>query len=258
MDGRIARAPGTVLKLSGGTGSVSYTIGREVGRGGSCIVYDASYTDSLGNYKRVRMKESCPAAVRAVRGENGELRPDPRDAQAFGEAKKRLTAAYQANPDLFLLGELTNTVSNSCELCEANGTVYVVSVYMNGKTFREYHGDTLHDCVTLIRSAARVLRRIHDAGYLYLDLKPDNILTLEGSLDLIQLFDFDSMISLEELQKAARANDPGLLRASYTRGYASLEQQTGRLRQLGKHSDLYSLGAVLFYALWHSPPSAFD
>lgn len=37
-----------------------------------------------------------------------------------------------------------------------------------------------------------------------------------------------------------------------------MEQQTGRLRQLGRHSDIYSLGAVLFYALWHKTPSAFD
>ena len=48
MDGRIALAPGAVLKLSSVTGyvpyTISYTISREVGRGGLCIVYDASYT----------------------------------------------------------------------------------------------------------------------------------------------------------------------------------------------------------------------
>ena len=122
----------------------------------------------------------------------------------------------------------------------------------------DFQGETLHDCAALIRSTARVLKRIHDAGYYYLDLKPDNILTLEGSLDLVQLFDFDSMISMEDLQNAIQTNNPSKLRTSYTRGYASLEQQTGKLRQLGKHSDMYSLGAVLFYALWHKTPTAFD
>ncbi len=258
MDGRIALAPGAVLKLSGGTGCIPYTIGREVGRGGSGIVYDASYTDNLGNYKLVRIKECYPYAMRAARNESGELQPEGRDAQAFAEAKGRLTAAYQKNHDLFTISALTNTVANTSDIYEANGTVYIVSVYMNGKTFMDFQGETLHDCVALVRSAARVLKRIHDAGYLYLDLKPDNILTLEGSLDLVQLFDFDSMISMEDLQNAIQANDPGRLRASCTRGYASLEQQTGKLRQLGKHSDIYSLGAVLFYALWHKTPSAFD
>ncbi len=74
----------------------------------------------------------------------------------------------------------------------------------------------------------------------------------------MQLFDFDSIISMEELDSAIQTNDPSKLHASYTKGYASLEQQTGKLRQIGKHSDIYSLGAVLFYALWHKTPSAFD
>ena len=258
MDGRIALAPGAVLKLSSGTGYIPYTINREVGRGGSSIVYDASYTDNLGNYKLVRIKECYPYAMRMVRSKSGELQPEGRDAPAFVEAKRRLIAAYQKNHDLFTINALTNTVANASDIYEANGTVYVVSVYMNGKTFMDFQGETLHDCVALIRSTARILKRIHDAGYYYLDLKPDNILTLEGSLDLVQLFDFDSMISVEDLQNAIQTNDPSRLRTSYTRGYASLEQQTGRLRQLGKHSDMYSLGAVLFYALWHKTPSAFD
>lgn len=258
MDGRIALAPGAVLKLSSSTGYIPYTINREVGRGGSSIVYDASYTDNLGNYKLVRIKECYPYGMRITRDKSGELHPETRDMQAFAEAKARLIAAYQKNHDLFMISELTNTVANTSDIYDANGTIYIVSVYMNGKTFMDFQGETLHDCVALIRSAARVLKRIHDADYLYLDLKPDNILTLESSLDIVQLFDFDSMISMEDLQNAIRTNDPSRLRTSYTRGYSSLEQQTGKLRQLGKHSDMYSLGAVLFYALWHKTPSAFD
>lgn len=258
MDGRIALAPGVVLRLSRDTGYTFYTINREVGRGGSCIAYDASYTDNLGNNKLVRIKECYPYAMRMIRNESGALQPEERNAQAFAEAKDQLIMAYQKNHDLFTINALTNTVANTSDIYEANGTVYIVSVYMNGKTFLDFQGETLHDCVALVRSTARVLKHIHDAGYLYLDLKPDNILTLEGSRDLVQLFDFDSMISMEDLQNAIRTNDPGRLRTSFTRGYAPLEQQTGKLHQLGKHSDMYSLGAVLFYALWHKTPSAFD
>ncbi len=258
MDGRIALAPGAELKLHTGTGYVLYTINREVGRGGSCIVYDASYNDNLGNYKLVRVKECYPHALRISRKENNALVAEERDARAFAAAKERLIAAYQKNHDLFTTPGLTNTVANTFDIYKENGTVYIVSVYMNGKTFSDFQGETLHDCVALIRSAAGVLRRIHTAGYLYLDLKPDNILTLEGSLDLVQLFDFDSMISVADLNDAIQSGNPSELRTSYTKGYVSLEQQTGKLRQLGKHSDIYSLGAVLFWALWHRTPSAFD
>ncbi len=258
MDGRNALAPGAVLNLENKTGFIPYTIRREIGRGGSCIVYDASYTDHLGNFKLVRIRECFPLALRITRGSDGSLTADPRDMDAFSAAKERMKTAYQRNHDLFCLHALTNSVANTSDLHEANGTVYVVSVYMNGRTFSDFHGDSLHDCISLLIGAAKALMHIHEAGFLYLDLKPDNILTLEGSIDLVQLFDFDSMISLEELEAAIRTNDPGGLRTSCTKGYASPEQQTGRLRQLGRHSDLYSLGAVLFYALWHKTPSVFD
>ena len=64
MDGRIALTPGTKLKLSTATGYTIYTINQEVGRGGSCIVYDASYIDNLGNHKLVRVKECQKLANR--------------------------------------------------------------------------------------------------------------------------------------------------------------------------------------------------
>lgn len=258
MDGRCALTPGTVLKLSTKTGYRDYTIAREIGRGGTCIVYDASYTDNLGNYKLVRIKESYPYALRISRDGDGQLRAEERDLDAFDEARKRITSGYQRNHDLFMRSTLTNMVSNNSDIYTANNTVYIVSVYMNGRTFADFQGNSLHDCVSLVLGAARALQRVHEAGYLYLDLKPDNILTISGSMDLVQLFDFDSVISMEELKEAIRDNDPGRLRTSYTRGYAPLEQQTGRLRQIGKHTDLFSLGAVLFSALWGRVPSAFD
>lgn len=87
MDGRIALAPGAVLKLETNTGYTIYTINREVGRGGSCIVYDASYTDNLGNFKLVRIKECYSHALRITRTADGVLDADPRDADSFDAAK---------------------------------------------------------------------------------------------------------------------------------------------------------------------------
>ena len=220
MNGRIVLTPGTVLKLSTKTGYTEYTIRRELARGCSCIVYDASYTDNLGNYKLVRIKECYPYALKMTRDEDGTLHPSAGDGKAFDAAKKRLIAAYQKNNALFSLDGLANVIANTSDIYEANGTVYIVSVYMNGRTFTEHQGDTLHDCVSLLIGAAKALRHIHNAGYLYLDLKPDNILTLEGSLDLVQLFDFDSIISTEEFEKAIQNNNPSELRISYTKGYA--------------------------------------
>lgn len=258
MDGRQALAPGAELNLCTRTGYTSYVITKEIGRGGSCIVYDASYKDNLGNYKLVRIKECYPHALKIERKSDDTLLPASRDEEAFTAVKERLISAYQKNHDLFGVSELSNTVTNTSDIYQENGTVYIVSVYMNGRTFADNKGKTLHDCVSLLLSAAKVLQHIHEAGYLYLDLKPDNILTIEGSLDLVLLFDFDSMISIGELEHVRQSEAPYMLRTSYTKGYAPLELQTGKLKQIGKHTDLYSLGAVLFEALWHRTPTAFD
>ena len=74
MDGRKALTPGTVLKLHTRTGYTEYFVRREIGRGGSCIVYDASTTDNLENEKLVRIKECYPHAMRLIREDDGEWR----------------------------------------------------------------------------------------------------------------------------------------------------------------------------------------
>lgn len=258
MDGRKALTPGTVLKLHTRTGYTEYFVRREIGRGGSCIVYDASTTDNLENEKLVRIKECYPHAMRLIREDDGSLRAEEKDSAAFDAAKSRIIEAYQKNHELFMADGLTNSVVNTTNLHEEYGSVYIVSTWLNGQTFADAEPETLHDCIALVLSTAKVLKKIHGAGFLYLDLKPDNILTIKGSLDLVQLFDFDSMISMTDLENAVRSNHPAALRASYTRGYAPLELQTGKIRQIGRHSDLYSLGAILFEALWHRTPNAFD
>lgn len=253
MDGRCALNNGTKLALHNSEGGlVSYIIQKEIGRGGSCIVYDASYSDNLGNLKLVRIKECYPHALKLTRCEDDSLEADEMDRQEFEIHKRRLIDAYQQNHDLFSSPALSNHVSNTSDIYEHGGTIYIVSTWSNSETLEDHRCASLRECVLLLASTGRVVQRIHEAGYLYLDLKPENILTIVGSTDLVQLFDFDSMVSMADLaeQKAVRT--------SYTKGFAPLEQQTGKLKKLGWHSDVYSLGAVLFYELWGHTPSAFD
>ena len=113
MDERIALAPSAVLKLKTDTGYTPFIIRHEVGRGGSCIVYDASYNDHLGNFKLVRIKECYPHAIRITRNADGKLTANPVDSDAFAAAKKRMTDAYQRNHDLFCI--LTPTYSDLIE-----------------------------------------------------------------------------------------------------------------------------------------------
>ena len=252
MDGREALKEGTRLKLSTQTGYTAFTINKEVGRGGSCIVYDASYSDNRDNQKLVRIKECYPYSLHLKREANGFLCVPEGEEEAFHRAKERMERAYQRNEELFGKASLTNVVSHTSDIYEAYGTVYIVSVYLHGRTLAQYQGDSLQDLVSLFIATAKVLKGIHEAGFLYLDVKPENILTIEGSFDLVQLFDFDSMVPISGSAGEER------YRPSYTRGYAPLELQKGRREDLGRYTDLYSLGAVFFYMLWHKTPTALD
>lgn len=259
MDDRIALPPGSRLRFnSQDSGFVCYTVRGEIGRGASCVVYDASYNDRLGNAKLVRVKECCPLALRMTRDEGGALHADARDEVAFQAAKRRMLDAYQRNHALFSREELTNAVANTVDLYEHNNTLYIVSTWSNGVTLAEADIGGLRACVSLVLAAAKVVSHIHAAGFLYLDLKPENVMILRGTTEIVQLFDFDSTVSLEALDKAIRTGDTGSVRVSYSKGYAPLEQRTGDLKRLGAHSDVYSVGATLFKLLWGRTPTAFD
>ena len=151
-----------------------------------------------------------------------------------------------------------NSVTNTLNIHEAYGTVYIVSSCMDGETLADHICRSIHECIALSHSISLALQKIHQKGYLYLDLKPENILTIRGTTELVQLFDFDSPVLRSDLDKAVQTGDYSFVRISYSGGFASLEQATGKIDQLTESSDVYSLGAVLFWLLWGRVPTAFD
>ena len=60
----------TIIRFSGGR---KVKIRSEVGRGASCIVYDAVYTDSIGVEHSIRVKECYPNYLLITRDESGRL-----------------------------------------------------------------------------------------------------------------------------------------------------------------------------------------
>lgn len=76
MDTRTGLPDGTQLSFTNAEqGAVCYTVHRELGRGGSCIVYDASYTNNTRSERRVRVKECYPFKLRLSRAPSGQLLP---------------------------------------------------------------------------------------------------------------------------------------------------------------------------------------
>jgi hypothetical protein len=136
---------------------------------------------------------------------------------------------------------------------EANGTAYMVMAYEDGESL----GAVLARHPTLDEAEIREvlvplldgLARVHDAGFLHRDIKPDNIYIRQDGSPV--LLDFGA--ARQALGEKSRS-----LTSIFTAGYAPFEQYSSRGNQ-GPWTDIYALGAVLYRCVTgDKPPEAPD
>lgn len=105
---------------------------------------------------------------------------------------------------------------------------------------------------SILRQAANGIAEAHQAGMIHRDLKPENMMLerLPAGDDFLHVLDF-GLVRLNDGEKS-----------KITRGfvgtplYASPEQARGK--DLDRRSDIYSLGAILFFMLAGRPPFESD
>lgn len=226
----------------------SYIVENEVGRGASCIVYNGSYTDSLGFVHYVRLKECYPVSINIQRQQCGMLNTE--DKLKFECEKNKFIKAYKENVAIRCMQGFTNSSSNVTKILECNNTLYTVIDYQEGTTYDKIVETNFPQLIKTILSIAKLIKKYHDHGYLYLDLKPSNILILPESREQIVLFDFDSLWNFKEENNNRKV--------SFSRGFSAPEQCRGYITKIGKHSDIYAVGALLFYKLFDRIPNVGD
>lgn len=253
MDMRTAFNNGTVLRFENDT--AEYTIQKERARGGACIVYNAFYTDNIGNKKPILIKECYPFKLNISRDHAGSLIPAESDVQKFKQAKERMQESYEIGNELFQTDGLTNYVDDTYNFHKGNNTVYIVSRYSQGDMLSYDTICSLKEGISIVKSVAIAIQKIHNKGYLYLDIKPDNIFIYKETTDMVRLFDFDTLIPVDIRERDKNDYD---YQISYTKGFAPLEQIEGNKKKIGKCSDVYGIGALLFYLIFHRAPNAPD
>ncbi|MGI6545607.1 MAG: protein kinase domain-containing protein [Fastidiosipilaceae bacterium] len=229
----------------------------EISRGGSCIVYEAARIADTDDKTLYRVKEFYPYKLDISRDENNYLTPSAKDAAAFGQRREQFHADFSRTNQLFYSDTNYSFIANQLDVFRQNGTSYIVSTYSSRKTLATYKPESLKECVMLTKKVAYIIGNIHQQGYLYLDTKPDNILVVDGYQKQIQLFDFDSLVSIQKLRETNKLSS-GDLRLSYSKGFAPIELQTSKIKRLGPHTDVYSVGALMFYLLFGYTPTAPD
>lgn len=218
-----------------------YVIGRVIGSGGFGISYLAYDSECE---KVIAIKEYYPHGV-AVRSD------DNLTLEALGSANEEL---YEKGIQKFLCeGEyiakftLSSEIMGIYDVFRENGTAYYVMDFLNGITLKKYTDEygriSPQQAVYIAEHIIPALNVIHDGGIIHRDVSPDNIVLCRNGN--VKLIDFGAARSYSE-------NENGLS-VMMKQGFTPLEQYQRNGRQ-GAWTDIYSLGASLYYSLTLETP----
>lgn len=226
-----------------------YRIAEMIGKGSSCAVYLADFTDHEGNVTEHILKEYNPATLHAARSSDGRLTVEEAERAEFENDLLRFRTGYQRQLAIRRMCELKNSTINVQKIFEANGTSYIDMTVFSGTVYSRVKEESLYLLLKRMKALMQVIGSYHKAGFLHLDIKPDNIFVIPETCELVMLFDFDSVM---ERSKVCLT---GVL--SCTRDWAAPEQTAPALRrQICEATDLYAVGEILFFKIFdrHSSP----
>lgn len=136
---------------------------------------------------------------------------------------------------------------------------YIATEYIDGQTLREAIDDglPLHLRLELMAQVAAGLAKVHGAGIVHGDLKPDNILISREGYAKIVDFGLSKLVHSDDTGASVNAEFPILaltqkLESHVTPVYMSPEQVTGSA--IDQRSDVFAFGCILYELLvGHEP-----
>ncbi|MBE5954297.1 MAG: hypothetical protein E7257_09135 [Lachnospiraceae bacterium] len=224
-----------------------YIVGVAVGSGGFGITYKA-WDAQLE--KLIAIKEFFPSGLvnRSQDGVQIKLYSS-KNTEEYNNGLKRFleegktAAKYSTHPNIV----------NVFDIFQENNTGYMVMEFLEGMSLKEciLSNDGALDVDTTIEVLLGVisaLKALHKDKILHRDISPDNIFVCVGNK--VKLIDFG----------AARINrdEEKTLTIQLKPGYAPPEQYRNK-GKLGNYTDIYALGATMYFAITGQlPPESVD
>lgn len=133
---------------------------------------------------------------------------------------------------------------------EENNTAYMVMEYEDGNNLAEVYQKKSHfnerELLDIIVPVVEGLALVHKAGFIHRDIKPSNIYLRKNGSSV--LLDFGS--ARQTLGSRTRA-----LTTLVTSGYAPFEQYNQSEDEQGTWTDVYALGATLYFCVTGNKPT---
>jgi len=221
-----------------------YIIGRLLGHGGFGLTYLAQDTN-LNSL--VAIKEFLPQEFAIRNADNSVVPKSEFDADSYTWGLERFKEEARA-----LARFKHPNIVRVSRLLEANGTAYMVMDFEPGLTLSQYlkrHGPTLEEgkLLGLFLPVLDGLEALHRLQLVHRDIKPSNI--------YVRAYGGPMLIDFGAVRQAIGAQSRNLT-SLVTPGYAPIEQYSADGRQ-GAWSDLYAVGATLYYCMFgHAPADA--
>lgn len=214
-----------------------------VGRGGSSKVYRVMAENfKVFALKRVTLEDQDDAAIRGFKGEIDLLKKL--------ENVDRVVRLFD-----YEINEEKQTLSVLMEMGESDLN-RVLTLRLNCEdarfdiTFTRYFWKEMLECV----------EAVHQHDIVHSDLKPANFLLLQGRLKLI---DFgisnainDNTVNVHREQHIGTPNYMSPEALIDTNAASGLSSSIGKMMKLGKPSDVWSLGCILYQMVYGKPPFA--
>jgi serine/threonine-protein kinase len=200
-----------------------YEIIGEIGRGGMGVIYKARQKD-LDRTVAIKMILSSQLASR-------------QQVERFVAEARAMARLHHPN------------IVRIHETGAVHGQHYFVMEYITGPSLagQLQEGPIGPDkAARLLALVARAVQHLHEQGIIHRDLKPSNILLDDKGQPYVTDFGLVKMLG------TSNQTTTGAILG--TPAYMAPEQATGRPEQVGPHSDVYSLGAILYELLTGRPP----
>jgi eukaryotic-like serine/threonine-protein kinase len=212
------------LPASRATAFQGYELGREIGRGGMGIVYQA-----------VRLSDNTKVAIKTI-------------TPTAGVSQKQINLFVR---ECQILSQLSHpNIVKFLEVGEVDGTVYLVMEFIQGSDVRKILDKqgplSIKTAVRLICQLATGLEHAHDRGFVHRDIKPSNILISgQKGQRLAKLVDF-GLARAYESSKLSGLTMQG--EVGGTPAFMAPEQVT-HYRDVKPAADQYSTAATLYNLL---------
>ncbi len=222
--------------------SERYIIGSVLGFGGFGITYKA-WDKKLDTI--VAVKEYYPSGiVNRIPGQKDVIIYAAKREKEFHFGKERFLeearnmAKFNSEPNIV----------NVFEYFEENNTAYIVMEYLDGISLKEHLHEKkavldIDTALKITEAICNALSVIHSKGIIHRDISPDNIFLCKNGA--IKLIDFGAARFSQDESK--------LMTIILKPGFAPAEQYE-KVNKQGPWTDIYALGATLYYILTAKKP----